>query len=129
MLVDVPDVCSDGYEHAWAGEVCRVCRVNKVLYAAAPARPVEVSVEMLDIQTEYCECGCHGTEVKCGPISLYAYSWFKRGSHSEFAGAEVRTGHGIHGDPISKHTTQQEANEAARRHIAKLVASLFKKTA
>lgn len=64
---------------------------------------------------EYCECGCHGHEIRFGPIYFWLFNDLGKGSDSDKHGFHLFNSHmGITSKIIGTYDSFKEADEAAR---------------
>lgn len=71
------------------------------------------------IQWEYCECGCHGYELRLGPAYYWMFCDLDRGSSSEQF--HLNTGHSARGEHMGSYSSFEAADRVAREHAKRIL--------
>lgn len=69
---------------------------------------------------EYCECGCHGHEVRIGTLYYWMFNDLRGGFH-------LYTSHGGFGAKLDAYSSFEEADIAARKNAKLKIRELCKK--
>ena len=70
------------------------------------------------VDWEYCECGCHGHELRLGPLYYWMFNDLGRGGSAKRF--HLNTDHSGLGSRLGSFSSFEEADRAARTH-AKLI--------